>query len=116
MLAFISTVDSTVHVDAVVDALLEHLEPNGHELVLFDINRSARCSRCSSGIRAVDRTAARDETRPFALTVITNVIRRPCRSRRCAPRRVPAADGKIARSRMAGRRILAVARLAAVSA
>lgn len=41
VLAFLSTVDSTVRAEAVVDALLEHLAPGRHELVLFDVNRYA---------------------------------------------------------------------------
>jgi hypothetical protein len=73
VLAFLSTVDSTVLADAVVDALLEHLAPEGHELVLFDVNRYA----------TVQPLLVRDPgpltqrllsmpTRPFGLTVITN--------------------------------------------
>jgi hypothetical protein len=41
MLAFVSTVDSTVQAPAVVDSLLGRLAPAGHELVLFDVNRLA---------------------------------------------------------------------------
>jgi hypothetical protein len=41
VLAFLSTVDSTVKAEAVTDALLERLAPDGHELVLFDVNRYA---------------------------------------------------------------------------
>ena len=74
VLAFISTVDSTVHVDAVVDALLEHLEPNGHELVLFDINRNASIQPLlvKDPGPLTGRLLAM-KTRSFALTVITNV-------------------------------------------
>jgi len=74
VLAFISTVDSTVRVDAVVDALLEHLEPNGHELVLFDINRNASIQPLlvkDPGPLTGQLLARR--TRSFGLTVITNV-------------------------------------------
>jgi hypothetical protein len=39
VLAFLSTVDSTVQAEAVTDVLLEHLAPGSHELVLFDVNR-----------------------------------------------------------------------------
>jgi len=39
VLVFLSTVDSTVLADAVVDVLLKHLAPGNHELVLFDVNR-----------------------------------------------------------------------------
>ena len=74
VLAFISTVDSTVHVDAVVDALLEHLEPNGHELVLFDINRNASIQPLlvKDPGPLTGRLLAM-KTRSFTLTVITNV-------------------------------------------
>ena len=41
VLIFKSTVDATVSTYAVVDSLLNHLKPNRHELVLFDINRYA---------------------------------------------------------------------------
>jgi len=41
ILVFKSTVDSTVTTEAVVDRLLALLPPRRHELVLFDINRSA---------------------------------------------------------------------------
>ncbi len=74
VLAFISAVDATVRVDAVVDALLDHLEPNGHELVLFDINRSANVQPLlvKDPGPLTGRLLAR-RTRSFALTVITNV-------------------------------------------
>ncbi len=39
VLAFQSAVDSTVSVTGVVSGLFERLPDNGHELVLFDINR-----------------------------------------------------------------------------
>jgi alpha-beta hydrolase superfamily lysophospholipase len=74
VLAFISTVDATVHVDAVVDALLGHLAPHGHELVLFDVNRNANVQPLL--VRDPGPLTGRllaMPTRPFALTVITNV-------------------------------------------
>ena len=73
VLAFISTVDSTVRAEATVDALLEHLAPPGHELVLFDVNRLAAAGqllvRDPGPLTHRLRTAPR---RPYALTVITN--------------------------------------------
>jgi hypothetical protein len=74
VLAFISAVDATVHVDAVVDALLGHLEPNSHELVLFDVNRNANVQPLlvKDPGPLTGRLLARP-TRPFALSVITNV-------------------------------------------
>jgi hypothetical protein len=41
ILAFSSLVDSTVDTWSTVDALFGHLQDNGSELVLFDVNRSA---------------------------------------------------------------------------
>lgn len=41
ILTFQSVVDATVSTQAVVDALYQVLPENGHELVLFDINRTA---------------------------------------------------------------------------
>ncbi len=73
VLAFLSTVDSTIVAPAVVDALFEHLAPESHELVLFDVNRFA-------GIQALlvndpgpltQRLLSMPD-RSFALTVITN--------------------------------------------
>lgn len=40
MLTFVSVVDATVSVRAVVDGLYRHLPANGSELVLFDVNRT----------------------------------------------------------------------------
>ncbi len=73
LLAFISTVDSTVRAEATVDALLEHLAPPGHELVLFDVNRLTAAGqllvRDPGPLTQRLRTAP---NRPYALTVITN--------------------------------------------
>jgi alpha-beta hydrolase superfamily lysophospholipase len=41
ILAFVSLVDSTVDTWSTIDALFGHLQDNGSELVLFDVNRSA---------------------------------------------------------------------------
>ena len=73
MLAFQSTVDSTVRAEAVVDALLEHLAPGNHELVLFDVNRLAGAQALL--VRDPGPLTARllaMPARTFALTVITN--------------------------------------------
>ena len=73
VLAFVSTVDSTVHADAVVDALLAHLSPEGHELVLFDVNRLANVQPLlvKDPGPLTGRLLAMP-TRPYALSVITN--------------------------------------------
>jgi len=72
-LSFLSAVDATVSVDAVVDNLLEHLAPGRHELVLYDINRR----RIAQSVLVSDPgpLTARlmgDVSLPFALTLITN--------------------------------------------
>jgi alpha-beta hydrolase superfamily lysophospholipase len=72
-LSFLSAVDATVSVDAVVDNLLEHLAPGRHELVLYDINRR----RIAESVLVSDPgpLTARlmgDDSLPFALTLITN--------------------------------------------
>jgi esterase/lipase len=72
-LIFLSTVDATVSAASVVDNLLEHLAPDQHELVLFDINRN----RVKSTLLVSDPgplTAAlmRNDALPFYLTVIGN--------------------------------------------
>ena len=72
-LVFKSTVDATVSTYAVVDSLLGRLAPNRHELVLFDINRSAVKAKLliSDPAPLTDRLLA-DATLPFTLTLITN--------------------------------------------
>jgi alpha-beta hydrolase superfamily lysophospholipase len=73
VLAFVSTVDATVRAEAVVDALLEHLAPGHHELVLFDVNRLAGAQALL--VRDPGPLTARllaMPARTFALTVITN--------------------------------------------
>ncbi len=72
-LIFLSSVDATVSVDAVVDNLLEHLAPGDHELVLFDINRKSAKSTLvvSDPSPLIDRLMG-SETLPFELVLITN--------------------------------------------
>ena len=73
VLAFVSTVDATVRASAVVDVLLEHLTPGGHELVLFDVNRFADVrSLLVSGPGPLTQRLLEMSHRPFALTVIAN--------------------------------------------
>jgi alpha-beta hydrolase superfamily lysophospholipase len=73
VLAFLSTVDATVRAEAVVDALMAHLAPAGHELVLFDINRLAavRSLLIADPGPLTGRLLAMPE-RSFTLSVITN--------------------------------------------
>lgn len=73
VLAFLSTVDATVKAEAVADTLLERLAPEGHELVLFDVNRYADVQPLlvSDPGPLTERLRARTD-RPYALTVVTN--------------------------------------------
>ncbi len=68
-----STVDATVSTNAVVDRLLGRLAPHRHELVLFDINRSAAKSilLVNDPAPLTDRLV-NDPNLPFALTLVTN--------------------------------------------
>jgi alpha-beta hydrolase superfamily lysophospholipase len=73
ILVFKSTVDTTVTTEAVVDNLLARLAPHRHELVLFDINRSAAKSMLLTSDPAplTDRLLADDDL-PFDIRFITN--------------------------------------------
>jgi hypothetical protein len=73
ILVFKSAVDATVSTRAVVDRLLGQLPDNGNELVLFDINRSARTSilLVSDPGPLTDRLVG-DASLPFALTLVAN--------------------------------------------
>lgn len=73
ILAFVSTVDSTVQAPAVVDSLLGRLAPAGHELVLFDVNRFAVVQPLLVADPApFTRAILAQHRRPFDLTLITN--------------------------------------------
>ena len=72
-LVFLSTVDATVSTDAVIDNLLEHLAPEHHELVLFDINRvSVASTVLVSDPGPLTARLMANEALPFGLTLITN--------------------------------------------
>ena len=76
VLAFLSTVDSTVKAEAVVGTLLGRLAPGRHELVLFDVNRySAVQSLLVEDPGALTRRLLSQERRPYGLTVLTNASR-----------------------------------------
>jgi hypothetical protein len=73
VLAFLSTVDATIVAPAVVDALFEHLAPESHELVLFDVNRYSEIQAllvADPGPLTQKLLSMPD--RSFRLTVITN--------------------------------------------
>jgi alpha-beta hydrolase superfamily lysophospholipase len=72
-LVFLSTVDATVSADAVIDNLLEHLAPQHHELVLFDINRKDIASSILiSDPGPLTARILADDTLTFGMTLVTN--------------------------------------------
>ena len=76
-LVFLSTVDSTVHAEAVVDVLLGRLAPGRNDLVLFDVNREARVQPLLvKDPGPLTQRLLDMPRRPFALTVITNANER----------------------------------------
>jgi len=73
ILAFVSTVDSTVQAPAVIDSLLGRLAPDRNELVLFDVNRLSIVQPLLIADPApLTRRLLLQSQRPFALTLITN--------------------------------------------
>ncbi len=74
ILTFQSLIDFTVSTRAIVSALYAHLPANGSELVLFDINRTARFGPLlrSSADTALARIVPSGPRR-YRLTIITNV-------------------------------------------
>jgi alpha-beta hydrolase superfamily lysophospholipase len=74
ILTFQSAVDFTVSARAIVSALYDRLPANGSELVLFDVNRSAKFGPLLRP--GADTALARllsDPPRPFRTTIITNI-------------------------------------------
>lgn len=92
VLAFVSTVDSTVAAKAVSTTLLDRLAPGDHELVLFDVNRY-------SGVQELlvkdpgplTRELESQPGRPYALTIVTNQSRDTLQA---LERRVPAGSNQ----------------------
>jgi alpha-beta hydrolase superfamily lysophospholipase len=73
ILAFVSTVDSTVIAGAVSDQLLGRLAAAGHELVLFDVNRlSIVQPLLVNDPGPLTRRLVEQPQRPYALTLVTN--------------------------------------------
>ena len=72
-LTFQSLIDFTVSTRAIVSALYAHLPENGHELVLFDVNRTAKFGPLlrSSADTALARIVPSGPRR-YRLTIITN--------------------------------------------
>ncbi len=73
VLAFQSAADATVSPEALVRGFLRRLAPQGHELVVFDINRDAMAETLlvPAAGAGVQRLLAAGPL-PFALTVVTN--------------------------------------------
>lgn len=72
-LVFKSAIDATVSAGAVIDSFLKHLGADGHELVLFDINRFAAKNTLlidDPGLLS-DRLMAEGNL-PFIFTLVTN--------------------------------------------
>lgn len=72
-LVFKSAIDATVSANAVVDSFLKHLGPDGHELVLFDINRfAAKATLLLDDPGLLSDRLMSDGTLPFTVTLVTN--------------------------------------------
>jgi hypothetical protein len=68
-----STVDATVSNDAMIDALLARLPNNGHELIVFDINRTPGAASVLVARPAPFTERLADEpAQPFAITFVSN--------------------------------------------
>jgi alpha-beta hydrolase superfamily lysophospholipase len=68
-----STVDATVSNNAMIDALLGRLPENGHELIVFDINRVAGAMSILVSNPAPFTVRLVDEPpQPFAITFVSN--------------------------------------------
>jgi alpha-beta hydrolase superfamily lysophospholipase len=73
VLAFQSAVDATVSTRALVSGLFQRLPAGGHELVIFDVNRTSAIEELLSGDpRAAIKTLLGESKFPFGVTVLTN--------------------------------------------
>jgi alpha-beta hydrolase superfamily lysophospholipase len=74
VLAFQSVVDATIEASALIDVLFRRLAPEGHELVLFDINRHADAeSLFVAEPEHLTGSLLADDSLPFTLTLVSNV-------------------------------------------
>jgi hypothetical protein len=72
-LAFLSVMDATVSIRAVVSDFFMRLQPDGHELVVFDLNRSEGMEHLyTNDPKDAIHTLLNDKTLPFTFTVISN--------------------------------------------
>jgi alpha-beta hydrolase superfamily lysophospholipase len=73
ILTFQSLVDFTVSTEAIISALYGHLPDNGHELVLFDVNRSAAYGPLlRSDVALLPAELLPAAPRPYSSSVVTN--------------------------------------------
>ena len=73
-LAFQSVVDATVPPAILIDALFMKLAPEGHQVVLFDVNRNAEAEPLlKSDPESLTQRLFADQALPFDLTLVTNV-------------------------------------------
>lgn len=87
-LAFQSSVDATVSTTALISRLFDRLPDQGHELILFDINRLALVEHLLSKDPADQLEGLLAETdHTFSLTVVSNSMEEGVPSRRVNLRR-----------------------------
>jgi alpha-beta hydrolase superfamily lysophospholipase len=99
-LVFKSDADATVSTSAVVTQLLARLPSEGHELVLFDVNRAAAKSIVMArDPRALSGRVMGSSDLPFAVTLVTNQSEE---SVALVARYQPAHSGQVARSEPLG--------------
>jgi esterase/lipase len=73
VLALQSVADATVSTPAVVDRFMRHLSPNGHQLVLFDINRQSEAEAfLTTDYQTQINQLMEGVSWPFAVTLVTN--------------------------------------------
>ena len=72
-LAFQSVVDATIPPATVIDKLFTNLAPEGHQLVLFDVNRNTQAEPLlKSDPETLTERLFSEEALPFDLTLVTN--------------------------------------------
>lgn len=72
-IAFQSVVDATVPVEALLDKFFMKLEPDGHELVLFDVNRFTEAEPLlRNDPETLIQTLLEKPSLPFDLSIVTN--------------------------------------------
>lgn len=73
LLVLQSVADATITPGALIDGLFRRLAPEGHELVLFDINRHAEAEALLiSDPETLTQSLLSNTELPFALTLVTN--------------------------------------------